>query len=47
MNVVLKLRQYTLTNFPYTSSILHGVRIKITHSIAPVNLQLSINGVGV
>jgi len=28
-------------------SILNGVRIKITHNIAPVNLHSSINSIGV
>jgi len=47
MNVVVKLLQHTDTNFPCTFSIFNGVRIKITHYIAPINIHSSINGIGV
>jgi len=51
MNIVLKLRQkrcaYADTNFPCTFTILNGVKIKITHDIAPINLHSSINIIGV
>jgi len=47
MNVVLKLRYQADTNFPCTFSILNGVRIKITHNIAPIILKASINITGV
>jgi len=38
---------YVDTNFPCTFSILNGVKIKITHNIAPINLHSSINVTGV
>ena len=37
--------QHSDTKFPCTFSKLNGVEIKITHSVAPINLHTSINGI--